>query len=298
MPLPRIFRRGGSRPGQSYLAGAPLLIAHRGGSRLAPENTLAAFRRALEWWRADLLEIDVQPSRDGDAIVIHDPTVDRTTDGSGEVSSFTVDEIHGLDAGFRFTPDGGESFPFRGTGVRLSTLREVLQALPHARVNVEIKDTRAQQAVWDTVHELHAVHRVLIAAGDRKNRSRFRDYGGPQSAGAQDMYAFYALHLAHAGALWSPTVDAFQMPEKHNGRQVLTPRMLAELHSRNVAVHVWTIDEMADMRRLLEWGVDGIVTDRPDRLARLLHEVRGCPLPPGPPPGEAEPWLERLLRAG
>lgn len=298
MPLPRIFRRGGSRPGQRYLAGAPLLIAHRGGSRLAPENTLAAFRRALEWWRADLLEIDVQPSRDGDAIVIHDPTVDRTTDGSGEVSSFTVDEIHGLDAGFRFTPDGGESFPFRGTGVRLSTLREVLQALPHARVNVEIKDTRAQQAVWDTVHELHAVHRVLIAAGDRKNRSRFRDYGGPQSAGAQDMYAFYALHLAHAGALWSPTVDAFQMPEKHNGRQVLTPRMLAELHSRNVAVHVWTIDEMADMRRLLEWGVDGIVTDRPDRLARLLHEVRGCPLPPGPPPGEAEPWLERLLRAG
>jgi len=298
VPLPRIFRRGGSRPGHRYLAGAPLLIAHRGGSKLAPENTLAAYRRALDWWRADLLEIDVQPSRDGDAIVIHDPTVDRTTDGTGEVSSFTADEIRRLDAGFRFTPDGGETFPCRGTGVRLSTLREVLEALPHARVNVEIKDARAQQAVRDTVHELHAVHRVLIAAGDRKNRSRFRDYPGPQSAGAQDMYAFYGLHLAHAAALWSPTVDAFQMPEAHNGRQVLTPRMLAELHARNVAVHVWTIDEVADMRRLLEWGVDGIVTDRPDRLARLLHEVRGRPLPPGPPPGEAEPWMERLLRAG
>ncbi|HEX8904757.1 MAG TPA: glycerophosphodiester phosphodiesterase family protein, partial [Longimicrobiaceae bacterium] len=134
MPLSRILRRGGSRPGHRYLAGAPLLIAHRGGSALAPENTLAAFRRALDWWRADLLEIDVQPTRDGDALVIHDPTVDRTTDGTGHVSAHTVAELRELDAGWRFTPDGGRTFPCRGTGVRLSTLREVLQALPHARV--------------------------------------------------------------------------------------------------------------------------------------------------------------------
>jgi glycerophosphoryl diester phosphodiesterase len=293
-----LLRRGGSRPGHRYLAGAPLLIAHRGGSALAPENTLAAFHRALEWWRADLLEIDVQPTRDGDALVIHDPTVDRTTDGTGHVSAHTVAELKRLDAGHRFTPDGGKTFPYRGQDVRLSTLREVLVALPHARVNVEIKDARAQQAVWDTVHELHAVHRVLIAAGDRNNRARFRDYAGPQSAGAQDMYAFYGLHLAHALRLWNPTVDAFQMPEERGGRQVLTPRMLDDLHSRNVAVHVWTIDEVRDMRRLLEWGVDGVITDRPDRLARLLHQTRGRPLPPGPPPEAMEPWLERLLRAG
>ena len=298
LPLSNPLRKPPSRPGHRYLAGAPLLIAHRGGSALAPENTLAAFTRAVEWWRADLLEIDVQPSRDGEAIVIHDPTVDRTTDGTGPVSSFSVDELKRLDAGHRFTPDGGEGFPFRGTGVRLSTLREVLAALPYTRVNVEIKDTRAQQAVWDTVHELHAVHRVLIAAGDRNNRSRFRRYGGPVSAGAQDMYAFYGLHLAHAARLWTPGVDAFQMPERRGGRQVLTPRMVAELQARSVAVHVWTINETHDMRRLLEWGVDGVITDRPDRLARLLHEMRGRPLPPGPPPGAADPWLERLLRAG
>lgn len=298
MPLPNPLRRPASRPGHRYLAGGPLLIAHRGGSALAPENTLAAFRRAVEWWRADLLEIDVQPSRDGDAVVIHDPTVDRTTDGAGHVSTFTVAELKRLDAGYRFTPDGGQSFPYRGTDVRLSTLREVLEALPHARVNVEIKDTRAQQAVWDAVHDLHAVHRVLIAAGDRNNRSRFRDYGGPTSAGKQDMYAFYGLHLARATRLWTPAVDAFQMPEERGGKQVLTPRMLAEVQARNVAVHVWTINEARDMRRLLEWGVDGVITDRPDRLARLLHEMHGRPLPPGPPPAEAEPWLERLLRAG
>ncbi len=298
MPLANPLRKPASRPGHRYLAGAPLLIAHRGGSALAPENTLASFRRAVDWWRADLLETDVQLSADGEAIVIHDPTVDRTTDGAGPVSSFTVAELKKLDAGYRFTPDGGQTFPFRGQDVRLSTFREVLEALPEVRINVEIKDTRAQQAMWDTVHDLHAVHRVLIAAGDRNNRSRFRSYGGPVSAGAQDLYAFYGLHLAHAARLWTPSVDAFQMPDRHGGRQVLTPRLVAELQARSVAVHVWTIDETADMRRLLEWGVDGIMTDRPDRLARLLHEMRGRPLPPGPPPGEAEPWLERLLRAG
>jgi glycerophosphoryl diester phosphodiesterase len=209
-----------------------------------------------------------------------------------------VAELKALDAGFRFTPDGGETYPLRGAGVHLSTLREVLEAFPHARINVEIKDARAQAAVWDAVHGLHAVHRVLIAAGDRNHRARFRAYAGPVSAGRQDVLAFYGLHLARAARLWTPGVDAFQIPEVHNGRRVMDRRMVAELQARNVAVHVWTIDDEADLRRLLAWGVDGIVTDRPDRLARVLHETRGRPLPPGPPPGEAEPWLERLLRAG
>src|ERR1700741_241156 len=181
------------RTGHPYLAGAPLLLAHRGGSALAPENTLPAFRRALEWWRADVLEIDVQPTRDGDALVIHDPTVDRTTGGSGPVGSVPAEELRRLDAGSRFTPDGGGSFPFRGRGVRFSTLREVLAQLPRARVNVEVKDARAQQAVWDTIHEAGAVHRVLVAAGDRRNRVRFAAYPGAVSASAQEMYAFYAL---------------------------------------------------------------------------------------------------------
>ncbi|HEY0155501.1 MAG TPA: glycerophosphodiester phosphodiesterase [Longimicrobium sp.] len=286
-----------SRPGFRYLAGAPLLIAHRGGSGLAPENTLTAFRRALEWWRADVLEIDVQPTRDGDAVVIHDHTVDRTTDGSGPVCELTVGELASLDAGYCFTPDGGATFPFRGAGVRISTLREVLEALPHARVNVEIKDARAQEPVWETVRSLGAEQRVLIAAGDRKNRARFAAYPGPTSASSQEMYAFYALHKLRLGRLYRPTVDAWQMPDRHGGRQVLDPLWVREAHAKNVAVHVWTIDETEDMRRLLSWGVDGIVSDRPDRLARVLHEVAARPLPPGPPAGEMEPWLARLLRA-
>jgi len=276
-------RRPAVRPGHPYFAGAPLLMAHRGGSALAPENTLEAFRRALEWWGADVLEVDVQPTADGEAAVIHDATVDRTTDGSGPVAGLRMAEIRRLDAGFRFTPDGGRTFPFRGRGVRISTLEELLLAFPDARVNVEIKDGRAQRRVWETVHDLGATRRVLIAAGARANRSRFGGYPGPTSASGEEMKAFYLLHLARATRFWRPPVDAFQMPERYGGLQVLTPRLLRELQARNVAVHVWTIDEEADMRRLLGWGVDGLVTDRPDRLARVLHEMFGRPLPPGPP---------------
>src|SRR6185436_17404309 len=134
--------------------------------------------------------------------------------------SFTVAELKRLDAAYRFTPDGGASYPLRGRGVGLSTIREVLEAFPHARINIEIKDGRAQQAVWDAVHELHAVHRVLIAAGDRNNRSRFRSYAGPVSAGKQDVVAFYALHKARAARLWRPGVDAFQIPETRGARRV------------------------------------------------------------------------------
>lgn len=296
MRLPRLPLGGGSRPGHRYLAGAPLLIAHRGGSALAPENTLAAFRRAIHWWRADVLEVDVQPTRDGDCVVIHDPTVDRTTDGRGRVADFTVAQLRGLDAGYRFSPDGGETFPFSGRGVRISTLRELLEEFPHARVNVEIKDTRAQPAVQRTIRELHAEHRVLVAAGDSRNRSSFHDYPGPTSAGAQDLYAFYALHLTRATRYYRPPVDAFQMPERSGSRQVLGPRLVTEAHAHNVAVHVWTVDDEADMHRLLDWGVDGIITDRPDRLARVLHERVGRPLPPGVPEDEMEPWLERIVR--
>lgn len=275
------------RPGHPYFAGAPLLIAHRGGSALAPENTLEAFRRALEWWRADLLEIDVQPTADGEAVVLHDATVDRTTDGTGPVAELRLAELRRLDAGYRFTPDGGRTFPLRGKGIGIATLEETLRAFPDARVNVEIKDARAQRSVRETVHDLRAARRVLIAAGRRADRSLFRDHPGPTSASAEEMKSFYLLHLARAGRFWRPRTDAFQMPERYAGRQVLTPRFLRELHARNLAVHVWTVNDEADMRRLLALGVDGIVTDRPDVLARVLHEACGRPLPPGPPRGGA-----------
>jgi glycerophosphoryl diester phosphodiesterase len=285
-----------TRPGAPYLAGAPLVIAHRGGSALAPENTLLAFRQAVEWWGADLLELDVRPTRDGEVVVIHDPTLDRTTSGAGAVSRASLAQLREVDAGHRFSPDGGRTYPYRGGEARVPTLDEVLAAFPGVRLNVEIKDGRAQERVWEVIHQAGAASRVLVAAGQARNRARFGAYPGAVSASGAEMRAFYLAHRLGLAHRYRPAVDAFQMPESYGGRQVLSPRLVADAHAQNIAVHVWTVDEVGDMRRLLDWGVDGIVTDRPDRLARLLHERAGRPLPPGPPDGAAPPSVERLLR--
>lgn len=288
-------RRAPSRPGFPYLAGAPLLIAHRGGSALAPENTLTAFTQALTWWRADLLEIDVRSTRDEEVVVFHDATLERTTNGAGRVRDHTLAQLRALDAGYRFTADGGRNFPYRGVGITIPTLSEVLERFPDARVNVEIKDPRAQERVREVVEERHALQRVLVAAGSRANRARLDRYPGPVSASAEELRALYILHRLHLTSLYRPRVDALQMPERHGGRQILGPRFVREAHALNLAVHVWTVDETEDMLRLLAWGVDGVVTDRPDRLARVLHDRFGRPLPPGPSGGEMPPSVERLL---
>lgn len=288
--------RASVRPGFPYLAGAPLLMAHRGGAALAPENTLLAFRQAAEWWSADILELDVQVTADGEAVVIHDPTLDRTTDRAGPVSKLSLAAVQQADAGYRFSPDRRRGYPYRGAGVTIPTLEEVLRALPSMRLNVEIKDGRAQRRVWEVVHAANASGRVLIAAGKGANRSRFARYAGPVSASGAELRAFYLAHRLRLARRVRPSVDAFQMPERHGGRQVLTPRLVADAQAHNVAVHVWTVNEIGDMRRLLDWGVDGIVTDRPDLLAAELHRRTGRPLPPGPPAGEIPPSVERLLR--
>src|SRR5690348_16209850 len=117
----------------------PLFFAHRGGSALAPENTLVAYEKGLSYG-ADALELDIHPTCDGEIVVIHDDTLDRTTDGSGRVSGFTLDDLRQFDAGYRFTPDSGATYPYRGQGVRIPTLAEVYERFSDARVNIEIKE--------------------------------------------------------------------------------------------------------------------------------------------------------------
>lgn len=285
--------RKSPRPGAPYLAGAPLLIAHRGGSALAPENTLLAFERALAWWGADVLELDVQPTSDGEIVVFHDATLDRTTDGTGPVAAQSLAAIRQLDAGFRFTSDGVD-FPFRDRGIRVSTLTEVLEAFPGVRVNIEIKDGRAQERVWESIRETAAMDRVLIAAGSTRNRARLVGYPVPVSAGREEIAPFLA-QLRLPVRPYTPDVDALQVPDVWQGRQVLSAKLVEAAHARNIPVHVWTVDAPALMRRYLDWGVDGIVTDRPDLLGRILHERIGRPLPPGAPDPLPEPFLERLL---
>jgi len=241
---------------------------------------MAAFRSAVEFWGADMLELDVHASADGRIVVIHDGSVDRTTDGSGAVAGMPWAALRELDAGYRFLDlDGRPSF--RGRGVRIPLLDEVLEAFPRTRINAEVKDARAALGLVEVVRRHGAAHRVLLAAGDERNRSEVRGYPGPWGASKEQLLAFWALHRTPLSSLYTPAADILQVPFRWKGRTVVTERFLAEAHRRNLPVHVWTVDDESLMRHLLDLGVDGIQTDRPDVLSRVLSEVARRPAPPG-----------------
>ncbi len=272
--------RPASRPGRPYLAGAPLLVAHRGGSGLAPENTLEAFQDAVTRWRADMLELDVRLTADGEVVVIHDATVDRTTDGSGRVADLPLAALRELDAGARFRdPDGQPSF--RDRGVRIPRFEDVLLAFPSMRLNVEAKEPRVAGPLVELVRRHGARDRVLVAAERESSRRSVRDYRGPWGASRTHVFWFWALHRLPGGGGYVPGADILQVPETFRGLRIVTPDFVEAAHARNLPVQVWTVDDPDAMRRLLSWGVDGIQTDRPDVLARVLHEETGRPLPPG-----------------
>ncbi len=271
---------GRPRPGHPFCGGAPVLAAHRGGAGLAPENTLAAFRRAIDDWDADMLETDVRLTADGEVVVLHDETVDRTTDGTGPIREMTWARARELDAGFRFR-DGDGGFPYRGRGIRLPLFSELLDAFPAMRIMVEPKVPEAAGPLVEVIRSRGAEHRVLIGAEFERTRAGARGYGGPWGASRDQVFPFWLLHrVPGIGRLYVPAADAFQVPERSGRWRVVTPRFVRAAHRVNIPVHVWTVDDPDDMRRLLEWGVDGIQTDRPDLLADVLTEVSGRPPAP------------------
>lgn len=257
-----------------------MLVAHRGGSLLAPENTMVAFSAATNDWWADMLEMDVRLTRDGHVVVIHDDSVDRTTDGSGKVSEMTLEEIQDLDAGYCFRDLHG-CYPFRGTGVTIPTLDEVLEAFRDVWINIEAKEPQVAGPLYETLLSHSVKDRVLIAAEFEANRNGARSYTGPWGASTTQGALFWALHWLPGGSPYVPGADILQVSEFWKGLRVVTPRFVREAHRLNLPVQVWTVNGIEDMRRLLAWGVDGIQTDRPDLLSGLLTELQGRPVPPG-----------------
>jgi glycerophosphoryl diester phosphodiesterase len=237
-----------------------------------------------------MLEMDVHSTRDGEVVVIHDETVDRTTDGTGRVGDLSFEEIRALDAGYNFVDPQG-NLSFRGRGVTIPRFEEVLAELPGIRLNVETKDGRSAPGLVDAISRHGAENRVLVAAEVEGHRKAVRDYTGPWGASRRDLFRFFFLIHSPFGALYTPDCDALQIPEVYLGVRVLSRRFIQEAHRRNLPIHVWTVDDPEDMKRLLAMGVDGIQTDRPDLLARILSEVAGRPLPPalcGRPDGRSD----------
>lgn len=256
-------------PGTSVRA-----VGHRGAAAVAPENTLPGFRHASDVG-ADAVELDVQCSRDGELMVIHDDSVDRTTGGSGRVEEMTRSELKELDAGHGFTPDRGRSFPYRGEGVRIPTLDEVARATADLPMIVEVKSERAGHALATWLAGEGATHRDRIVVGgfDPNQVEPAARAARWRCAYQDELLPFVLLGKIGLDRLASsPAADAAMVPEKRWGIRVVTSGFCRHAHREGMGVFVWTVNRPVRMRRLLDRGVDGLVSDAPGRVRRVLEE--------------------------
>jgi glycerophosphoryl diester phosphodiesterase len=262
----------------------PLVYAHRGGAALRPENTVAAFDHGLSLG-ADGLELDVRLSRDGVVVVHHDATLERTTDGHGFVADHLSAELLRLDAGYRFHTPGtgnGGGFRFRGHGIQIPTLASVLQRYPDVSIIIELKgepqggplqsEVELARRTVEVVRKAGAVERVALGSFSGLALRTARRLEPQLRTGAAREETRWALYRSWVGwPLGRPRYQEFQVPERSGATTVVTRRFVEYAHKAGVAVKVWTIDDERDMRRLLDWGVDGIISDRPDVAVAVVN---------------------------
>ncbi|MFH1809809.1 MAG: glycerophosphodiester phosphodiesterase [Pseudomonadota bacterium] len=254
----------------------PLHISHQGGADVFPSNTLLAYEYARYLYDTDVLEIDVHRTADGVLVVLHDDTVDRTTDGSGRVRDMDLDVLRSLDAGYRFSTDDGQSFPYRGQGLVIPTLSEIFQAFPDVLTNIEIKqlDPPIEEDLVRLIREFRVVGTVCLGSFDDASAEHLRDllpeacHYAPEDMATQ----FYASTRVSLGGVFPLPVDALALPTTSAGLDVLDPGLLNAAHDRGVHVWAWTINTRDEMKRLLDLGIDGIMTDRPDLLDEEMSE--------------------------
>ena len=245
------------------------MFAHRGASALAPENTLAAFDAGVAAG-ADGLELDVHLSRDGLVVVNHDASLERTTNERGWVADLTADELARLDAGFRYRQN--ESYPFRGQGLGIVTLAAVLDRYREVRVIIEMKVDSVELArtTVAVVRAADAVDRVCLGSVGLRSLRAVRGTHTPVATSASREEVRWALYRSWFDwPVRRPSYDGFQVPEKSGATTVVSPRFVEVAHRSGQAVQVWTVNEESDARRLLSWGVDGLITDRPHLIVPL-----------------------------
>lgn len=262
----------------------PRLFAHRGASARAPENTLEAFRLAREHG-VSYLELDVHLSADSELVVIHDSSVSRTTGRRGRVENMSLAELRKLDAGFKFTMDHGRTFPYRGKGLRIPTLGEVLDSFPDMGITVEIKPTRegVVEALAQALKRHRAEDRVIVASHEHSRLSAFRAAAPSVATSFSKEEVREFLLRLRGGTMdgYRPPGVAFQVPEYNGLRRVVSKPVIEAVHGFGVEVHVWTVNEPVHIARLLSWGVDGIMTDDPARAIANVDGLRGIGGSPG-----------------
>jgi glycerophosphoryl diester phosphodiesterase len=251
--------------------GAHPLVAHRGASAEAPENTLPAFQRAADLG-VDAFEFDVRVTADGAVVVHHDPTLERTTDLTGPLSTRTLAELRTADAGFRFSADEGATYPFRARHVSIPTFDEVLEAFPAMPMLVELKEVAGQEQVRETILRHAAAGRCLVASEHHAALDCFRDGRFLLGASRRDILRLLvgAVPGARPGKVG---YRALSVPARHHFIPVATHRFIADAHDLGVPVHIWTVDDPAEAGTLRLRGANGILTNDPAKLAKFGTRV-------------------------
>jgi glycerophosphoryl diester phosphodiesterase len=249
----------------------PIAFAHRGGADEAPENTLAAFEIAVALGYR-YLETDAYITRDGVLVAFHDARLDRVTDRVGAIAQLSIAEVGAADAGYAFSRDGGTTFPFRGREIGIPRLEEILLRWPDVRVNIDPKADGCVAPLAALLDRLDAWHRVCVGSFSDRRLHQMRRFGrGRACTSMSPREVGLARLAATAGVMPRLGADCIQVPPRRGPVPIVTRRFVAAAHRAGLPVHVWTINEEAAMNRLLDLGVDGIMSDR----LRLLRDVFG-----------------------
>lgn len=258
----------------------PKVIAHRGDSAFFPENTLPAFESAQEIG-VDCIETDVHCTKDGEVIIWHDDTLDRSTNGHGPVEQYTLNELKKLDAGYWFSGEDNvnhekSEYPFRDRGIRMTTLHEALEALPEMKFNIDLKTESPAmvKAFVKVIEDQKAFSRVLGASFHQSNLVHLRKIAPQIITSFAHKEVVNILIRARLGLITQNSSfpgAVLQIPVKQGNIQVLNPKLIRTYKKAGLYVQVWTINKREEMERLLSMGADGIFTDNP-RLLRLVAD--------------------------
>lgn len=270
------------------------VIAHRGGADLWPEETMLAFGRAASLSSDLIFEMDVQMTADGVLVLMHDDTVNRTTNGTGAVSSLTYTQLSALDAGYRFTSDGGVSFPHRGTGLQVLKFEDVLAAFPDRRMLIEVKaeaGTAAVKPVIDAIRSHNMQGLVALSSFDESQVAIMRTEA-PEIPTLYSEASATALVVGLLNGSFTPSLlvdDILDLPYNLITSGVVPASALSFIQQTlGIKVLVDTVNDVPTMQYFLDLPVDGIITDRPDLLISLTTPV----------PEPAAAWLMLAGAAG
>ncbi|MGB5947177.1 glycerophosphodiester phosphodiesterase [Paenisporosarcina sp.] len=258
----------------------PIILAHRGGSQIAPENSMIAFKKSAELG-VHGFEIDIRLTKDEEIIVFHDEFIDRTTDGTGRVSDMTLSELKTFDLGYQFI-SSQQDYEYRGQGETVVTLRELFEEFPQMLINIDMKDSPETyegslipSKLWRLIEELSAQNRVVVTSFYDEQIDRFNLYAQNTvalGAGENEVRKAYSAYTSQFGHLYHPRADVVQIPVKSGVFPLDGEGFIKFLSNLNVPAHYWTINDSYTMERLLLAGAKGIITDRPDIAVTLLAE--------------------------